>query len=57
MIDDDNYIRLMKARRAAERHVEFQQHQNGHKVVTLPTHEYESLMEAARQILLEQLKD
>lgn len=52
---DDNYIKLMQARREVKRLAEAEQTHTSRKLVRIPMGVYDELMEAVRQILLEEL--
>jgi len=52
-----NLIALMEARRLAKDQTELWQDETSKKLVKMPVHVYQKLMEATRQVLLEELDD
>jgi hypothetical protein len=53
---DQTLINLLQAKRLAERLAEPHQNENSNKLVIVPVHAWEKLMEATQAVLLEEIQ-
>jgi hypothetical protein len=53
---DTNLVALLTAKRQVDKRAEFVQLEDSNKVVTVPQHAFEALMEAIQNVLLEEVE-